>query len=206
MNFLKYDSPFMIKLRYFVDYILLGLLWLAASIPVITFGAATTAVFFTAEKSINQAEGKMLATFWKSFCREFKQATILWVIELLLLAVWGLNIYLLRGIKINDIIYMLLLLTALIEFGWIQLWFSYLSKFCDTIGVILINTFRISITNFPRVLLLTIISVAAIIGLVIALIHFSPLPLFIPGIYLLLTSNILRKIFIAYLPAESTDD
>ena len=114
MNFLKYDSPFMIKLRYLVDYILLGLLWLAASIPVITFGAATTAVFFTAEKSIHKAEGKMLATFWTSFGREFKQATILWLIELLLLAVWGLNIYLLRENKIIDILSVLLLLTGLI--------------------------------------------------------------------------------------------
>ena len=50
MNFLKYDSPFMKKLNMIVDYFLLGLLWLVTSIPVITFGAATTAAFFTAEK------------------------------------------------------------------------------------------------------------------------------------------------------------
>lgn len=77
MNFLKYDSPFMKKLNMIVDYFLLGLLWLVTSIPVITFGAATTAAFFTAEKSIHKENGKMLSTFRKtSVYKGYKQDKI----------------------------------------------------------------------------------------------------------------------------------
>lgn len=206
MNFLKYDSPFMKKLNMIVDYFLLGLLWLVTSIPVITFGAATTAAFFTAEKSIHKENGKMLSTFRKSFCKEFKQATLLWVIELVLIVVWAVNAFLLRNIEVNDFIYVLLLLALLIELGWIQLWFAYLSKFNDCIKMLLGNTFRITIGKFPIVLLLTLISVIAIVGFVVALIYISPLPLFIPGIYLFLVGSVFRKIFKEYLPLDTTED
>lgn len=206
MNFLKYDSPFMKKLNMIVDYFLLGLLWSVASIPVITFGAAATAAFFTAEKSIHKDNGKLFSTFWTSFGKEIKQATALWLIELVLVTVWGLNAFLLRKVEVNDVIYALLLLALLVEFGWMQLWFAYLSKFNDNTKVLLGNTFRIAIGKFPHVLLLTVVSVIAIAGFVVALIHVTPIPLFIPGAYLLVAGSVLRKIFKAYLPLDTTED
>ena len=206
MNILRYDSPFMKKLNMIVDYFLLGILWLVASIPVITFGAATTAAFFTAEKSIHKDNGKVFSTFWTSFCKEFKQATVLWVIELVLIAVWVLNAFLLRDVEVNDIIYVLLLLALLVEFGWMQLWFAYLSKFNDNTKVLLGNTLRIAVGKFPLVLLLTVVRLIAITGFVVALIHLTPIPLFIPGAYLLVAGSVLRKIFKAYLPLDTTED
>lgn len=128
------------------------------------------------------------------------------MIELVLIVVWVVNAFLLRNIEVNDFIYVLLLLALLIELGWIQLWFAYLSKFNDCIKVLLGNTFRITIGKFPIVLLLTLISVIAIVGFVVALIYISPLPLFIPGIYLFLVGSVFRTIFKEYLPLDTTED
>lgn len=203
MNFLRYDSPFMIKIRMLVDYILLGLLWLVASLPVVTFGAATTAAFFAAEKSIQKDNGKMFLTFWSCFLKEFKQATILWLIEMALIAIWGVNVVLLRTIEINNAIYALLLMVLLIEFGWMQFWFAYLSRFRDTTMVLLGNTFRVAIGNFPFTLLLIFISIISVAGLIIAILYVTPFPLFIPGVYLFLTCNIYRKIFKEYFPPDT---
>lgn len=44
MNFLKPGSPAMEHLQRAYDYFVLGLLWLLASVPILTFGAATTAM------------------------------------------------------------------------------------------------------------------------------------------------------------------
>ena len=62
------------------------------------------------------------------------------------------------------------------------------------------------IGKFPIVLLLTLICVIAIVGFVVALIYISPLPLFIPGIYLFLVGSVFRKIFKEYLPLDTTED
>ena len=67
MNFLAYDSPFMIKVRKITDHLLLGMLWVIASIPVVTFGAATTSAMLTAQTVIHNGEGKLWRSFWQNF-------------------------------------------------------------------------------------------------------------------------------------------
>lgn len=71
MDFMKHDSQFMTALQKITSYVLLGILWIVASIPLLTFGAATTAAFFTAEKSIRDGEAGIFAIFWRSFRKEF---------------------------------------------------------------------------------------------------------------------------------------
>ena len=68
------------------------------------------------------------------------------------------------------------------------------------------NTLRIAVGKFPLVLLLTVVRLIAITGFVVALIHLTPIPLFIPGAYLLVAGSVLRKIFKAYLPLDTTED
>ena len=63
MKFLRYDGPLMNKLRLITDYVLVGLLWVIASIPVVTWGAATSAAYQTADVSVRQGKGHI----WKNF-------------------------------------------------------------------------------------------------------------------------------------------
>lgn len=205
MNFLSYDSPFMASLRNIVNYVFLGILWIVASIPLITFGAATTAMFYTAEKSIQRDNEKVFSTFWKCFRKEFKQATVLWLIGLLLTTMLCFNVFLLWRVELHSVIFVLLLLTVLVGFAWIQLWFGYLSKFQDSIWVLLRNTFQMTVINFPRVLLLAVLAAVAIIGFVVAFIFMTPIVVLIPGVYGMLAGSMLRSIFKVYLPDESVE-
>ena len=62
MKLFSPDSPLMIWLRKITDYMILGFIWLVASLPVITFGASTTAMIVAGEKVIRKEEGKLLFT------------------------------------------------------------------------------------------------------------------------------------------------
>lgn len=205
MSFLNYDSPFMVELRRVVDSMALGLLWIVASIPLVTFGAATTAMFYTREKAIRKDEGKIWSTFWKCFKKEFKQATLLWVIGLVLSVLLTVNGIVLWRMELHGIVFALLLTTVLFGAGWMQLWYGYLSKFEDTTWVLLGNTFRITLVNFPWVLLLVFLSAAASVGAVIAFFYMPPILLLVPGIYGILAGMVLRRIFSRYLPEEARE-
>ena len=85
MKFLQYDSKFMTGFRKATNYFLLGILWILACAPIITAGAATAAMLRTTEHGIREDEDKILKPFFKFFRSEFKQATILWLIEILVL-------------------------------------------------------------------------------------------------------------------------
>lgn len=58
----------------------LYLLWIICSVPIITIGASTTAMFYVSMKEKRGEEVNVSEDFYKSFRLNFKQATLLWVI------------------------------------------------------------------------------------------------------------------------------
>lgn len=206
MNFLNYDSPFMTEFRKLWDYIWLGLLWILASIPLFTFGAATTAMLYTGEKRVRTDEGKIWSTFWKTFRKEFKQATLLWLVSAALTVIMAGNCLILIRVELHSIVFALLLAAVLFSLGWMQLWYGYLSRFEDTNRVLLGNTFRIALGNLPWTVLLIVIALAAVVATVYFFFSAPPVLFLIPGIYGMLVSWVFRKLFKKYLPEEANPD
>lgn len=194
MKFLNYDSPFMTGFRRIIDYVCLGLLWIIASLPIITFGAATTAMMMTAEISIHKDEGGIFVPFWKSFRAEFKQSTILWLIQMPVLAVLVFDYLLASESEIHYILKLVIYVVVVIILGWTQLWFGYQSKFEDTIKTLLINTFRMTLGNLGRTVMMAFLAVAAVVVSYLAFILIPPALFLIPGIYIMLYMPLLRKL------------
>lgn len=200
MGLLKNDSPLMIGISHLVDYMWLGLLWAIASLPVITFGAATTAMLITAELSIKNDGGKVFTTFWTRFRREFKEATILWLIQVPLLIVVAVNIWVTYLFQFSTVISVLVYAVSAGVFCWLQLWFGYLSKFEDNVRCVLKNTLYIALGKLVYALLLGVLAVAALIALVLLPVLMPPLVLLVPGIYIIFCTAIQRKIFSPFIP------
>lgn len=66
------------------DLILLNILWTAFSLPVITAGAATAALYTVTMKMVKNEEGYIARDFVKAFRLNFRQSTIVWMILLVL--------------------------------------------------------------------------------------------------------------------------
>ncbi len=199
MKFLNYDSPFMIFTRNLVDYITLGLLWILFCVPVFTSGAATTAAFLTADICLRKEEGKMLPTFWKWFKKEFKEATLLWLIHFPVTALVIYNMWLASVAEVAPWLKVMIVIASVVVFCWTQLWFGYLSKFDDKIKTVLSNTFRMSLADMGRVFLLGIIGALHLFATVALSLLMPPLLVLVPGSYLLCYTPVIRKIFAQYI-------
>ena len=206
MDFLKIDSPFMIRFQRVCDYFSLGLLWMLASLPIITFGAATTAMMQTAEFSIRKESGKIFAPFWQYFRKEFKQATLLWLIQLPLLAILAFNFYLVIDKQMTPIFRLLIGVASIIELCWIQLWFPYQSKFTDTTKTILANTIRLTLGNIGLTFLMATLSVASLVSAFFLFFLLLPAILLIPGIYIALYSSLFRRLVKKNLPLMKPEE
>lgn len=204
MRFLNVNSPFMVFLHKFVDYMCIGILWVLFSIPVFTCGAATTAALLTMEISLRKEEGRILATFWKWFRKEFKEATLLWLIQIPIVPLVLTNIWIAYISKIPIVLQVLIYVATSLVFCWTQLWFGYLSKFEDRIKTLLQNTFRMSMVHVGRVLLLGVIAVIYIAAAVALFFLMPPLLVLLPGSYLLCYVSVVNKIFVKYLPKEES--
>lgn len=75
------------------DLVLLNLLWLLCSLPIVTAGASTTALYYVAMKIARNEESYIVRSFFRSFRENFRQATVIWGMELLLGAVLYFDFY-----------------------------------------------------------------------------------------------------------------
>lgn len=64
------------------DAACLSVLWLITSLPLITIGASTTAFYEYTLKSVQNLEGSLFKSYFKSFRVHFKRSTLLWLIQL----------------------------------------------------------------------------------------------------------------------------
>jgi uncharacterized membrane protein YesL len=88
MKIFDLDNPFIGKLQTMTDIIFAGLLWLLFSVPLITVGAATAAMYYTIVKVVRHKRETIWNAFWHSFKSNFKISipiTLLYGAELFLL-------------------------------------------------------------------------------------------------------------------------
>ena len=87
------DNPFWQFVSRLLHILLLNLLWFVCSIPVVTIGAAATAVYSVTLKMVRNQEGYIIKSFFKAFRDNFRQATVIWLILLTAGAVIGADLF-----------------------------------------------------------------------------------------------------------------
>lgn len=73
------------------DTMILGFLWVICSLPLVTIGASSTALYYALVKSVRKSDGYAVKEFFRAFKRDFVKATILWVITVVLTFILHLN-------------------------------------------------------------------------------------------------------------------
>lgn len=75
-----FERPFWRFFGALGDFFILTVYWVIASLPLVTIGASTTALFYVCLKLRRGEEGKLWQMFKKSFCENFRQATFIWLL------------------------------------------------------------------------------------------------------------------------------
>ncbi len=204
MKFFDADSSLSSFLTKVFDIIFLNALWLFFSIPVITVGAANSALFSVTMKMARNEEGYVFRDFFRAFKSNFVQATILWLIMLVMGGIFVVDLWFFSKYPSNLTRVLLVLVTVaiLIYMAVLVYLFPLQAKFKNTIPKIIKNSLLIAVGNFPYTLLL-IISLAL---LVISLFVFHWMGSFGIAVYAYLTSFIYCKIFDKYVPKSDSGD
>lgn len=198
----NYDSPLIQLLNKVADCICLSFLWLISSLPVITIGAATTALYYSMNKCVRRGESGVWKTYWHAFGANFKQASILWMI---LFVIYGALIaccyssYLMcvNGYLPKELFYFLLIVIAVVTL-WAGFVFPYLAKFQNSCRMILKNCVYIVVMNFPVALL----NLAALLLCVLGVSLFPLAIVCAPGIYMVFTCYVTEPVFKKYMSEE----
>ncbi len=82
MKFFSVDSPLMQALNRMADLLWLNVLTVLCCIPIVTVGASLTAMHYMLLKIVRDEETYVTRGFFKSFKNNFRQATVIWLIQL----------------------------------------------------------------------------------------------------------------------------
>ena len=202
MHFMEYDSPVMTTISKITDIFILSLLWFICCIPIITIGAATTALYYSSGKAIRKNKGYVIKSFFHSFRMNFIPATLLWLVFLLVgILLYGCFIFTAvlsdKSLQFFMLCFYMFLFFLFLGVGCYA--FPVLSKCSMDNMSILRFSLGLVIRHFPSTILLVLFVVLAVLVMWTA-----PLAvLILPGTISLLYSLPMERILIRYTPQEA---
>lgn len=200
----SYDGFLFQAINKFLDSIALCLIWAVFSVPVITMGAATTALFYTADKVIFREEGKLVSSFWHSFKLNFKQATLIGLLFGFLFCFLYLEVFysytLYSSGHLHIAMFVVILAVTALIIMWASYVFPYIAKYTDTTKQAFRKCAFMAVFNLPwSVLILAVICASFImVQLIPGGFIFAPLAC------LMSISRITARVFQKY--AKSSDE
>ncbi len=201
-NIFNYDNGFFRVINKIVDAFYVSILWVLFSLPIITFGASTTALYYTVHKSLCGDRGYVWRSFWNSFKSNFKQTTKIWLILAVLFAFLFADsrimyVFLQQGSKLGALhyfFYFLLFFWAV----WTVYIFAYSARFENSMKATMKNAAILAVLHLPWSLLLLLILLAG--GLAV---YLSPILItIVPSGAAVLYHMFLEKIFRKYMSEE----
>ena len=165
MNFNWTDNVVTRGLSKIFDMVCLNILWLICSIPIITMGASTAAMYSVMLKMVKNEEGYIFRGFFKAFKDNFKQSTIMWLIILLLTVVWWVDFNFAGSIGgtggfVLSVIFILLGVVLLSVTIYV---FPLTARYVNTIRNTFKNALILTIAKLPYTFLMIAVLIAAVV-------------------------------------------
>lgn len=163
MNLL--ENPIIRGIGRIADFAILNLLWLICSLPIITIGASTTALYTVMLKLVKNEEGYIAKGFLIAFKNNFRQSTILWLFFMLLgiiLLIDLASLKLMPG-NIAGIMLILFLIMGCLLIGMAVYAFALQARFENTIKNTLKNALILVFARLPYTLAIILFSIGPVI-------------------------------------------
>ena len=150
------DSPVMRVLNRVGDLLILNVLMIVCCIPVITAGAAFTAMHYVLLKIVRGEEGYLIRGFFKSFRSNFRQATLIWLLMLLVVAVYVGDIWI---FNYSGLVFPKPLIIAVAAVAFVLLMiavyvFPLQARFENSVKNTLKNAMLLAFASLPRTILM----------------------------------------------------
>ncbi len=161
MNLFNEDSIWHKMFAFLGQLIALNLLWIIGTIPIVTAGASTTALYYCVLKMKKDGDCSIWKSYWKSFRQNFIQSTIVWI-GILVIAVcfwmeWraaSVAVGMVGTVMRYLIMGMMAMLVAIALYI-----FPVISAFDNKIGKLLQHTVYFIIKNIGYAVLIAIITI-----------------------------------------------
>lgn len=211
MKIFAQDGPVVRLLTVLADLIFLNILWLVCSLPVVTFGASTTACYYVGLR-MTRGDYSVGKDFFRSFRQNFKQATVMWLILAFLGAFFYFDFRFLEVVSFpgQTVVKVLLMLFSALTIFVALYAFPLLAQFENKLKITLKNALLLSFKHIFRT-----VTMAAVYVLLIDMFLFFPASalqtaiiwlLYLGSGPIYLCCRTLKPVFAPYLVGTETEE
>lgn len=151
------------------DMILLNFWFLVCCLPIVTIGASQAALYKVITDMHYDQETGMFKGFFKAFKENFKQATIVWIVELIVLVSLVCDALLVMSYLDVTIMYVLLGILAVLVVCVCSYMIPLLVRYQNTLRQHLSNALILSVIKLPKTIAMVFLNALPVIIAVMSL-------------------------------------
>ncbi len=144
---LDINNPIMRFLTAAFDILALSVLWTVFSLPVVTMGAASAALYSAVYHHVRKGEDYLWNSFFSAFRENFKRSTLAWLVVLGILVLLGADALLLRSLILQGYafgwFYGVTLALIVLTLTWTVYLAAYAARFDGTVKEVLRFSFML---------------------------------------------------------------
>lgn len=197
------DNPVVQMLARVTDLIILNALFILCSLPVITFGASLAALHKIMQDMLFDNDVHMYRRFFKAFRDNFKQATLVWLVNLLILASLAADALLVRTYfegGLATAMNVLLTVLAVLVVGVMCYLYPMIARYTNTLKEHALNAVILAVCKLPRTLLMCVLMLSPVLVLVLSPATFVQTLIFWVllgfSVVVFLCSSVLKPVFL----------
>ena len=201
-NLFHYENPFIQFLVRVGDLMILNLLFILCSLPVVTLGASLTAMHRVTQNMLFEQEEPLLKAFFRAFRQNFRQSTLAWLVELVVIVSLVCDVLLVMAYfngGLAKAMYILVAVLAILVVGVFSYLMPLIARYENGMRQQVNNAVVLAIIKLPKTVLLTLLNLLPVILLLISVPVFVQTLIFwvIIGFAFVsfLTSSILKPVF-----------
>ena len=201
-NLFHYENPFIQFLVRVGDLMILNLLFILCSLPVVTLGASLTALHRVTQNMLFEQEEPLIKAFFRAFRQNFKQSTLVWLVELVVIVSLVCDVLLVMAYfngGLAKAMYILVAVLAILVAGVFSYLMPLIARYENGMRQQVNNAVVLAIIKLPKTVLLTLLNLLPVILLLISVPVFVQTLIFwvIIGFAFVsfLTSSILKPVF-----------
>ena len=197
-GFFSMNNPVWNFLGKLADVFCLTLFWILCSIPIVTIGASTTAMYYCCLKLTRDEEGYVYRQYFKAFKDNLLQGSIIGVLMMVFGGIIGFNLWFYMTVESSFsrpmFVVMLMFLWAYMML--IHYVFAVQAQFENTIKNTIVFALALAIRKLGWTVIMLCVTVLILIG---GCMVFLPLLVLAPGLIPFFNSYILNRCFKPYL-------
>lgn len=203
-NFFSLNNPVWNFLGKLTDVFVLTVFWFVCSIPIVTIGASSSAMYYCCLKLTRDEEGYIYRQFFKAFKDNLGKGIIIGVLMLLFGGILGFNLWFYMTVESS---FSKPMFVIMLMFLWAYLMvlhyvFAVQAQFENTIKNTLLFSFALAIRKLGWTVIMLSVTVLIVVG---GFTVFLPLLLLAPGLVPFINSYILNRCFKPYLEAAEEE-